>query len=370
MKKLLLFSALALLTAPTFAEGEAEPVNETETLYFIKDSWSTGIVSAPGVTIKFDNGNGQFNIKTFDAISDVSAFKITLKDFSTAGAVRAVLSDGTWSNDAPFVDIDETGVATLTIPDDWKSKTNVTLQLKRNLDGDNTTTVSANIAKVEVVKADSSTEEITSFEGGSWGYQAIQSPAATFLMDGSNWGGFLVVDKDGNDISWDPETDADVTYTFTINFTTLEGEMLFQYDNKVDGATDYVNTENERIQPGQATATLVINKDSQTKGGTVGSALNRLYVKNWYGADTKSPSGNYTVVISGGTLTKTTYGVEPTPEPTPDPTALNPVQAPTVVSTLYQSLTGYVGTTPFRGINIVRQTLSDGSVHTFKAVMK
>lgn len=386
MKKYLLIPALALIAAPVFAEGEgaARPESETQAITFSvnsQNSWAASWSMGTHSGINFEDVNGHINLYTISDPSAVKSVKITLSELSDPeGGVRLVLQDDDYGNSDPFILIQETGKeCELTIPDDWQSKSQLTVDLQRaNTETD--VTVSATVSRLIIEYTDGTTEKVTKFTKGTWGYGTVPSTSGTITMKGDDWAGITITDADGNDIVWDPVEDAEVTYTIYVYFKSLGGEMLFEYDHGVPAGTDYVNTENDRVQPGATYAKLVINKDCVTKNGVTigegaGLSLDRLYLKNWG----NSGGDDYDVVINGGTLTKTKY-TDPTPEPDPvpdpdedpipDPTSLRPAQAPTVLSTDYISLVGIRSATPHRGLNIIRQTLSDGSVRVSKAILK
>lgn len=367
MKKLLLFSSLALASAATMAQSlnpDQPEVTEEALTFSFSASWGGSWTTGPGTALRFTKSQGQIHIKQFSEGKTPKTIKITLSDVSMAEyGMRATLLNPTVSNDpdAQSVQLSYANVEyTIDVSSANQAKSGLRLDIQRAYEGTDGETVDATVGKVVVEYTDGSSEEITNFKGSGWGFSTLPSASGTVVMDGTNWAGILITDADGNDLQWDPEADYDTEFTITVNFSSLQGEMLFQFDDNTTAATDYVNSEDARIQPGETTATFKINRNSVSHEGKTGIALNRLYLKNWAGGGTKSPT-SYSVSISGGSISKTTYV---------DPTALKPVPQATVLSTDYISVVGVRSATPQRGLNIVRQKLSDGSVRVSKTLVR
>lgn len=357
MKKTLLISALALCATAVFAQAE-ETLPSTQNLTFsINNAWAASWVAGPGTAIKFTQSQGQIQIKAFSDPSKLKSIKVVMSDVSdNENGMRIVLLDpnSSYDNGAQAVQLAQAGTEyVIDVTAERQALSNLRLELQR---ADETNDVTAVVKSVVVEYTDGTTETLSEFLGNGWGYSTLPSQSGAITMDGTNWGGILITDADGKDLSYDPVADADFTYTYTLNFGKIEGEMLFQFDSGEGGK--YINTESDRIQPGQSSVTFVVNKDSNPDG----LSLDRLYLKNWAGSESKSPA-SYQVYITGGTVTKSLYGDS-------DPSSLKPAQKPTVVSTTHYSLLGNKVVNPGKGVYVTVSILSDGSKVTSKTVIK
>lgn len=368
MNKLLLFSALALAASPSVAQslGPVGGETTTENLTFSVIStygakWVTGL----GSMITFTESSGEFYLAKIENPSKVKSVSVSLSsrtggtEYSENMALRmrtrhTADSEDTDSQATLLEEVGKTYTIELSTAE--QAKSGLYLEIQR---ADENNEVTCSVGSVTINYTNGTSENVTVFDCGGWGYKTpADQTSGTAVMDGPGvWGAILITDANGNDIVWDPETDSDTEFTFTINFSALEGEMLFEFDDNTTAATDFINTDKNIIPIGETSASFTVNRDTKTNKGNTAIKLVRLYLKNW-GNSKESPE-QYSVSIAGGTLTKSKYV----------PTSLKPVSAD-ILSTEYFSLTGVKSNTPHKGLNLVRRTLSDGSVQVEKALIK
>lgn len=210
---------------------------------------------------------------------------------------------------------------------------------------------SVTVSSFSLIKTDGTEEPVTSFAGKSWGCSVPDIRTSGSVVFTKQYGALDIVTKEGANCTFDPTTDGDFSYTYKIEFESpVSIGLNAELDDKGNNGFAYndIPVETQSFE-------FVVNKETAVKGEKKEpTAVGYIYVK------AKAESGYpATVHVKSVMRTKSKF------------TALRPVKTDAdVVSTDYYTLSGSKFSTPQKGINIVRRTLSDGTVQTDKVVIK
>lgn len=341
-KHLLLFAAGLLACGATCAQGEVENLT-------LDGGWGSSVGCGSSAQVSFPKAWGQFTL-VGSAIStdDYTAIKLTV-DGVAVGELQLKIADSDGKESYPaVVNGDNTiGLTNLKNSSDealGSSLSYIDLQSK---------SIIANpveIKSVSLVNKSGEEEPVAALAGVRWNCGVV---GAMSLNITSQWGCKAIQTLDGQAVTYDPAANPNDVYTYTIELEEAPayGAMV-EVDYKKGEADTCLFTAGYLDSNNPTTLTFEVSAANCEK------AVSNIYIKD---NDWKNVAVfPYAIKIKSITRVKTS--VE---------TALPALPADAVVvSTEYVSLSGVVSATPQRGVNIVRQTLSDGSTRVVKAVEK
>ncbi len=344
MRKLLLSFALAACAIG--AEAQTEQLAIT-----ISNGWAShfGVsADAPGVTVNFSDQWGEYKLVSVDSTSirsEYKGFKIVCDE---AADVQIKIEAPTKENqyDSQCFPITAGEAVTGNFDEKVLKRGTGSISIQATEKG-----ASVTVSSFSLIKADGTEELITSFVGISWGCSVLDIRTSGSVVFTKQYGQLDIVTKEGANCTFDPTTDGDFSYTYKIEF---ESPVSIALNAELDDTNNSGFAYND-IPVNAQSVEFVVNKTTAVKGEKKEpTAVGYIYVK------AKAESGYpATVHVKSVTRTKSKF------------TALRPVTTDSeVVATDYFTLSGSKFSTPQKGINIVRRTLSDGTVQTDKVVIK
>lgn len=338
MKKMLLLFAASLMAGGVSAQ-EAESL-----IVDVENTWNIEAIveTTASPAISFSQANAEYSVISSISADEYKGCKVEFSDLS--GKVQLKIQDGSGNGNYPkFYD---EGVVTGNVL--TKEFVNLTGTISTfNVQAEEAG-ASIKIDKFILIKTDGTEQVLTSTVGPVWGCSADYGTILGLKFLGQ-WGGALIKTEDGSNVTYDPETEKNVVYTYTIELDeAAPGEVLIE-PNATFGQWGL----NFTIAKGQDKVVFDISAEAV---GT--NVMSSLYIKG--NEDPKQTPSTYPYSIKFKSITRTKKT-----------TALNlPSSDASVVSSQYISLSGKVSNEPQQGLNIVKQTLSDGSVRYIKALNK
>lgn len=290
-KSLLLFAAAWLIGAGATAQ-------DAENLIVKAGGWNvTAIGTITSTVVSFTSNYGEFKL-TDSSISksDYKGFKIEfsdLKDLDGGGVHlkigKAVMDGGSDNGVYQYVNFSQgsDGVLEGTFSDDLDNEI-ATFNAQCNLSGESVT-----ITKVTLVKTDG-TEVVCSPGSVSWGCSAEQKGETTGLTFTGQYGYGYILAADGSALTYDPETEKNVVYTYTVE---LDAPTAAKVTVELDALDDKGGESGFAwydIEAGSSSTTFEVSAEKVSK------AVSNIYIKG-----TSGTASDYPFSINFKSITRT-----------------------------------------------------------------
>ncbi|MCI5776842.1 MAG: hypothetical protein MR215_04345 [Bacteroidales bacterium] len=344
MKKMLLLFAASLMAGGVSAQEAESLIVDVENTWRVVETGGSVDLSFSGQWGYFDfvlNPDGSLVLSSLSA-DDYKGCKVEYSDVE--GDLQLLIQDENEAKNYQALTNDAT-VVSKTFKDLAGNIT--TLQVQNKAEA----TASIKIKKFSLVKNDGTEVEIKELGGKTWKCTTDYGQLPALKYSEGPWGAAIIKTADGNAATYDPVAEKNIVYTYTVELAEVAaGAVNVELDYYDESESQEKGFAYNKIKKGNTKVTFDVSAE------TVGDkAVTHIYIKS---DENEASAYPYSIKFKSITRAKKT-------------TALNlPSSDASVVSSQYISLSGKVSNEPQQGLNIVKQTLSDGSVRYIKALNK